>query len=340
MRIFLDSVDFGEIEEAFELGILKGLTTTPTFMHRKGITDINGAIVKLSGMVPELHVEALGENCDQIVSKAHELLSLPLKNKPVFKIPISNHSIKACTRLVSEGNLVNIHLVYTLNQGYLAMEAGASYVCPLVGRLHDQGHDAMQLVSDLVETADKYGYDTQIMVSSVRHSEHVRQALLAGAHACTVPFSVLMKLCDNSLTSEGTTKFFEHTKLMTLKVRDVVRKYNPVCAKDETLLDALMKMTESRLGAVSIVNEKGALTGVFTDGDLRRHFGEKGKTIVNCKMSDFKYSQPATISADALLCEAVNFFSRHEYDNLIVVENDSPVGILDIQDLVKLGLVG
>ncbi len=340
MRIFLDSVDFKEIEEAFGLGVLKGLTTTPTFMHRKGITDINGAIVKLSGMVPELHVEALGEDADQIIQKAHEILSLPLKTKPVFKIPVSNHSIKACTRLVSEGNLVNVHLVYTLNQGYLAMEAGASYVCPLVGRLHDQGHDAMALVSDLSETADKYGYETQIMVSSVRHAEHVRQAILAGAHACTVPYSVLMKLCDNSLTYEGTTKFFEHTKLMTVKVKDVIRKYNPVCGKDETLLDAAVKMTESRLGAVSILDENGLLAGIFTDGDLRRHLRQKGKDIVNCKMSDFMNNNPSTISSDALLCEAVNFFSGHEYDNLIVVENGIPVGILDIQDLVKLGLIG
>ncbi|MBN1149599.1 CBS domain-containing protein [candidate division WOR-3 bacterium] len=340
MRIFLDSVDFKEIEDAFGLGILKGLTTTPTFMHRKGITDINSAIVKLSGMVPELHVEALGKTSDEIIEKAHELLSLPLSRKPVFKIPISNHSIKACTRLVSEGNTVNIHLVYTLNQGYLAMEAGASYVCPLVGRLHDQGHDAVSLVADLVETTEKYGYDTQIMVSSVRHAEHVRQALLAGAHVCTVPYSVLMSLSENSLTSAGTSKFYEHTKLMTLKVKDVIRDYNPICKKSDMLVDALVKMTESRLGAISVVGEDGKLLGIFTDGDLRRMIKEKDKSVVNCKMSDFNYTKPATISANALLYEAVNFFSTHEFDNLIVVENELPAGILDIQDLVKLGLIG
>src|SRR5690606_23947274 len=99
MELYLDSVDFKEIEAAFDFGFVKGLTTTPTFMHRHGITDIDGAIVKLSGMVPELQVEALGDTCDAIVKEADRLLGLDLKREPVFKVPISNAGVKACKRL-------------------------------------------------------------------------------------------------------------------------------------------------------------------------------------------------------------------------------------------------
>ena len=183
MELFLDSVNFDEIEEAVTLGILSGLTTTPTFMFRHGITDLDGAIVKLSGMVPILHIEALGKSVAEIKAEVDRILKLPLKKEPVFKIPVSNHGISACRQLVNQGRQVNIHLVYTLNQAYLAMEAGSTYVCPLVGRLHDQGHDAMALIEQTVAIVDRYGYKSKIMVSSVRHPEHVRQALLLGAHA-------------------------------------------------------------------------------------------------------------------------------------------------------------
>ena len=89
MDLYLDSVDFDEIEQALEFGFIKGLTTTPTFMHRHGIKDIDSAIVKLSGMVPELQVEALGETPDSIINEAKRILALPLKQEPVFKVPIS-----------------------------------------------------------------------------------------------------------------------------------------------------------------------------------------------------------------------------------------------------------
>ena len=103
MQLYLDSVDFKEIETALDYGFVKGLTTTPTFMHRHGITDIDGAIVKLSKMVPELQVEALGDTPDQIVTEAERILSLGLERPPVFKVAISNEGVKACNRLRARG---------------------------------------------------------------------------------------------------------------------------------------------------------------------------------------------------------------------------------------------
>jgi TalC/MipB family fructose-6-phosphate aldolase len=340
MDLYLDSVDFREIERAFELGFVKGLTTTPTFMHRHGITDIDAAIVKLSGMVPELQVEALGESVESILAEADRILALPLKKEPVFKVPISNAGVTACQRLTANGHRVNVHLIYTLNQAYMAMASGAAFVCPLAGRLQDQGHDAIKLFEQCVEIIEKYGYSSKVMFSSVRHPEHVRQALLAGAHVCTVPFNVIMHLCANSLTALGAAQFREHTQLMTMRVKELIRPQNPVCELSDSLTSAMVKMTESRLGVVTLVNKAGKLAGVFTDGDLRRRLQENGRDTLDAVFADIPYSaKPVTIGQEALLDEAVKLFKEFEVDSIIVVDGDRPSGVLDIQDLVKLGLL-
>lgn len=341
MELYLDSVDFKEIEAALDYGFIRGLTTTPTFMHRHGITDIDGAIVKLSGMVPELQVEALGDTPDEILEEAQRILALPLKQEPVFKVPISNAGVKACNRLVARGHRVNVHLIYTLNQAYMALAAGAAFVCPLAGRMQDQGHDAIKLYEQCVDVIDRYGYDAKVMFSSVRHPEHVRQAMLAGVHVCTSPFSVIQKLCENSLTALGTAQFREHTALMTVRVGELIRPENPVCRDDETLSAAMIKMTESRLGLVTLVNEAGAVVGVFTDGDLRRRLQERGRTILDKTIREIGYSKdPVTVGRFSLLDEAVRQFEKLQVDSIVVVDEGKPVGVLDIQDLVKQGFLG
>ncbi len=341
MELYLDSVDFKEIEAALDYGFIKGLTTTPTFMHRHGITDIDGAIVKLSKMVPELQVEALGDTPDQIVAEAERLLALDLARPPVFKVPISNDGVKACHRLRAKGYRVNVHLIYTLNQAYMAMEAGASFICPLAGRMQDQGHDAIKLFEQCVDVIDRYGYESKVMFSSVRHPEHVRQAMLTGVHVCTMPFGVMKNLCENTLTAAGTAQFREHTTLMTTRVKDVIREANPVCETSETLSAAMVKMTESRLGAVTLVDSKGGVAGVFTDGDLRRKLQSEGRGILDKTLAAIGFSSnPITIDRESLLNDAVKVFKKAEVDSIVVVHGTRPVGVLDVQDLVKLGLLG
>ena len=334
MELYLDSADLREIKEAFKLGFLKGLTTTPTFMHRHGVTDIDGLILKLSDMVPVLQIEALGKAADEIVNEAHRQLALGLdKEKTVFKIPISIEGVKACKRLRNKGILVNVHLIYTLQQAYMALEAGANYVCPLVGRLQDQGHDALDVVEQIVNAVEVYGYDAKVMFSSVRHPEHVRNAINLGAHVCTIPWKVMKMLTENAFTSIGTEQFYEHTRMMTVKVRDIMGKSNPKVSMDDSLTDALVKMTESGFGCVSVMNGSEKLEGVFTDGDLRRLIEKEGKEGLQKKMSDLKYKTPITIDGEALLHEASLVFHDKSVDNIIVLHGDEVVGILDIQDL-------
>ncbi len=334
MELYLDSADFNEIEKAFKLGFLDGLTTTPTFMHRHGVTDIDALILKLADIVPILQVEALGKTADDIYTEAHRLLDLGLKKETtVFKIPISLEGVKATKMLTNEGIMVNVHLVYTLQQAYIAMHAGATYVCPLVGRLQDQGHDALVLIEQCVDAVDHYGYGTKIMFSSVRNVEHVRNAINIGVHTITVPYKILEQMPENNFTTIGTEQFFEHTRLMTVKVKDAMSETNPIIPADMTLQDALVKMSEYGFGCVIVANGGEQARGVFTDGDLRRLLQKGERDILQKKMSDLEYKTPLSVDANELLFKASELFNKHKVDNLLVTEDGKPIGLLDIQDL-------
>jgi TalC/MipB family fructose-6-phosphate aldolase len=334
MELYLDSANLKEIEEGFKLGFLDGLTTTPTFMQREGITDIDGTIVKLSKIVPVLQIEALGDTAEDILKEAKRQLALGLdKNKTVFKIPVSLEGVRACKMLRNEGLLVNVHLVYTLQQAYMAMQAGATYVCPLVGRLQDQGHDALALVEQCVHAVEYYGYDTKIMFSSVRNVEHVRNAINIGVHTITVPLKIMKQLTENNFTTVGTEQFITDTRMMTVRVKDAINGVNPLVQVDTTITEAIVKLTEFGFGAITVVDKSNKVLGVFTDGGLRRLISEKGRDVLNKKLSDLTFNPPYTIEAGALLNDAAAAFKKTHVDTLLVMDNGKPIGMLDIQDM-------
>ena len=339
MELYLDSVDFKEVREAVELGFLEGITTTPTFMHRHGIKDVDQAIVDLSHMARHVHVEALGDTCEQILEAARRIAQLKgVADSLVFKIPITNEGLKANSLLAKEGLKTNIHLVYTLNQAYLAAAAGATYICPLVGRLHDQGHDSFALIEQSVDMVERYGFATKIMVSSVRHPDHVRMGILCGAHAATIPWKVMKILADNVLTGHGIDLFDKHTKLTTYTVGQVIRDANPVVTAASTVAQASIEMTRSGLGIVSVVDDGGKLVGVFTDGDLRR--AVEHEKLAEETMDQLMGKNPKTLTEETLLQEAIDIMHESKLDNLVVVDSKNrPVGIIDIQDLLQDGLI-
>lgn len=335
MEFYLDSANLNEIKEASELGFITGLTTTPTFMHRDGIKDIDGTILQLSKLMPVIQVEALGNNADEIEKEADRLVALGLDpKKTVFKIPISLEGAKACKKLVSKGYLVNLHLVYTLQQAYVALSAGASYVCPLAGRLQDQGHDALSLFEQCVDAVDRYGYDSKIMFSSVRHPEHIRNALNIGVHTCTMPWKVIKMLPNNNFTTLGTNQFVEHTRLMTVTVGQAMRKADATILQDRLVKDALIEMTKSKLGAITVVGENEDIQCVFTDGDLRRMLENEGEKVLNKQLLEMPSKLSVSIEADALLYDASELIKRKKVDNIVVTQNGKPIGMLDVQDLI------
>ncbi|MBI1316860.1 CBS domain-containing protein [bacterium] len=336
MELYLDSADIREIEDAFQLGFLAGLTTTPTFMHRHGITDIDGTILKLAKIVPVLQIEALGQTAEEIVSEAYRQDALGLdRKKTVYKIPVSLEGVKACKKLVDEGFMVNVHLVYTLQQAYMAMAAGATYVCPLVGRLQDQGQDALQLVEQCVDAVEYYGYDTKVMFSSVRNVEHVRNAINLGVHTVTVPWKLMKQLTENHFTSIGTQEFYEHTRLMTLKVRDLLNGKNPMAQIEHTVAEALLRMTEGGFGAVTIVDAAHKPIGMFTDGDLRRLMSAGDNQLLGRSLGTLDLKVPVSVEADELLFEANKLFRERQIDTLVVTEGGKVIGMLDIQEMMQ-----
>lgn len=303
-------------------------------MQKEGITDIDGTIVKLSKIVPVLQIEALGNTAEEVLAEAERQIKLGLDpKKTVFKIPVSLEGVRACKLLRDKGYLVNVHLVYTLQQAYMAMQAGATYVCPLVGRLQDQGHDALALVQQIVDAVDLYGYDTKVMFSSVRTTEHVRNAINIGVHTITVPLKILKQLTENNFTTVGTDQFIMDTRLMMVKVKEAINGVNPIVNEDTVITEAIIKMTEFNFGAITVVKKDGSIKGVFTDGSLRKLIGDKGRDVLNKKLCDLEYREPITIEGNVLLNEANALFKKTNVDTIVVTDNGKPVGMLDIQDL-------
>jgi predicted transcriptional regulator len=225
---------------------------------------------------------------------------------------------------------VNLHLIYTLQQAYVAYCAGATYICPLVGRLQDQGHDALDLVDQCVTAAERYGYKTKVMFSSVRSLEHVRNAINLGAHACTVPWNVLKQLCQNHFTELGIRQFVEHTEMSNIRASDLVKTDEVFLSCNSTVLDALIQMTKSKTGASIIVNDQGNIYRVFTDGDLRRLIEHDQNNLINKKFTELEQNSPISVQLNAPLPEITNLFKTKEVDNIVVVD-----GIIDIQDVLK-----
>jgi CBS domain-containing protein len=216
----------------------------------------------------------------------------------------------------------------------MAMNSGATYVCPLVGRLQDQGTDALALVDSIVAFKDRHSYRSKVMFSSVRHSEHVRNAMDLGVDAVTVPWSVVQLLPNNHLTSLGSAQFDEDHRRMTVRVEQVLRTNQPIVSPDSPLREALVAMTLSGLGAVVLAENQRAI-GLFTDGDLRRLMEQTSKLDTNSSIrSMHALRPPLAISGSALLQEAFSRFTETKVDQLLVEDdNGNALGLIDIQDL-------
>lgn len=334
MELYLDSHDLKEIEEAFKSGIPAGLIASPAFIHRPAQTDETALLQKLGRMCPDIQIDAVGERSETIVHDAHRILDLGVSaENTVFRIPVSIEGIKACRVLSKEGLRVNIQSVFTLQQAYVAMQAGAAYISIPTGRLQDHGYDANTLLEQAVDCAKKYGYSTKVMMTAVRSAEHVRIAINIGVQAIALPWSIIRGLTENDYTRQSNQQFFEHTRLLTVQVKDALRGINPVVHLTDTILDAVVQMSQGGLGAVAVLDERETVAGVFTDGDLRRLLQSGGKDLLQTRLSEIPFKQPITIDANAYLTDAARILKEKRIDNLLVVEEGRLVGMLDIQDL-------
>lgn len=210
MKIFLDTANIEEIRIAKDAGLLDGVTTNPTLLAKEkgNLREILKEICRL--VQGPVNVEVVSQDCDGMVQEAIELSKISLD--VVAKIPISQEGLKVIPRLRKMRIKTNITLVFTPWQAYFAGRAGADYASIFVGRRDDIGEEAMKPVADTLRIFRNYGFQTEVIVASVRNLDHVKQALLIGAPIATVPFSIwkdLPKLFEHPLTKEGLKRFQE-----------------------------------------------------------------------------------------------------------------------------------
>lgn len=210
MKFFIDTANIAEIKEAHALGVLDGVTTNPSLVAKEG-KEFIPLLKEICAIVDgPISAEVVSTDFDGMMKEAHELAKI--HKNIVVKIPLIKEGLKAVKALKGEGIRTNVTLCFSPNQALLAAKAGAAYISPFVGRLDDISTDGMQLVEQIITIYNNYGFDTEVLVASVRHPIHVVQAALMGAHVCTMPFKVIDQLVKHPLTDIGLERFLADWK--------------------------------------------------------------------------------------------------------------------------------
>jgi transaldolase len=205
MKFFIDTADIREIKEAAAMGLVDGVTTNPSLVARTG-RKFRDVLLEICDIVKgPVSAEVVTLTHDEMMKEARELAAL--RSNIVVKIPLIPEGLKAVRTCANEGIKTNVTLCFSATQALLAAKAGATYISPFVGRLDDVSQDGMELISDIVEIYDNYGYDTEVLVASVRHPLHILASAKMGAHVATAPLSVLLQLSKHPLTDIGLQKF-------------------------------------------------------------------------------------------------------------------------------------
>jgi len=205
MEFFIDTANLEEIRRASEYGLVDGVTTNPSLVAKEG-RDFVEMIMEISRLVPgPISAEVISLEVEGMIEEAEKLAGLG--DNIVVKIPMTVEGLKAVKVLAGKGIKTNVTLIFSPLQALLAAKAGASYVSPFVGRLDDIATDGMDLVQRIALIFDNYGYQTKIIVASIRHPQHVLAAAEMGADVATIPFKVMMQLAKHPLTDIGIERF-------------------------------------------------------------------------------------------------------------------------------------
>jgi len=211
MKFFIDTANLDEIKQATELGLIDGVTTNPSLVAKEGDIDFNEHIARICELVKgDVSAEVTALDADAMLSQGRELAKIA--PNVVIKCPLTLEGLKATRTFRSEGTKVNVTLCFSAAQALLAAKAGASYISPFIGRLDDIGQDGMQLIRDIVQIYDNYGFETEVLAASIRHPMHIVDCALAGADVATIPFKVIQQLANHPLTDKGLDSFMSDWK--------------------------------------------------------------------------------------------------------------------------------
>ncbi|HHY60480.1 MAG TPA: fructose-6-phosphate aldolase [Clostridia bacterium] len=205
MRLFLDTANLEEIRQAWELGVISGVTTNPTLIAKEG-RNFQEVVREIAAIVDgPISAEVVSTRAEEMVPEGEALAAI--HPNIVIKVPMTAEGLKAVRRFSQKNIKTNVTLVFSANQALLAALAGATYVSPFVGRLDDVSHDGLALIGDIVQIYAQHGFTTEIIAASIRHPLHVAQAALLGADIATVPYKVLEQMIKHPLTDIGIARF-------------------------------------------------------------------------------------------------------------------------------------
>ncbi len=214
MKFFIDTANLDQIKEAQDLGILDGVTTNPSLMAKEGITGRDNILkhyVAICNIVDgDVSAEVIATDYEGMVREGEELAGL--HEQIVVKVPMIKEGIKAIKYFTDQGIRTNCTLVFSSGQALLAAKAGATYVSPFIGRLDDISTDGLNLISEIRLIYDNYGFDTEILAASVRHTMHVIDCAKLGADVMTGPLSSILGLLKHPLTDIGLAQFLADYK--------------------------------------------------------------------------------------------------------------------------------
>jgi len=214
MKFFIDTANLNQIKEAQDLGVLDGVTTNPSLMAKEGITGKDKILKHYEDICTivegDVSAEVIATDFENMVKEGEELASL--HPQIVVKVPMIKDGIKAIKYFSDQGIKTNCTLVFSAGQALLAAKAGATYVSPFIGRLDDVSTDGLNLIAEIRMIYDNYGFNTQILAASVRHTMHVIDCAKIGADVMTGPLSSILGLLNHPLTDIGLAKFLEDYK--------------------------------------------------------------------------------------------------------------------------------
>ena len=210
MKFFIDTANIDEIRKGIELGMVDGVTTNPSLVSKEG-REFRGLIKEICEIVDgPVSAEVVSVKADGMIQEARELAGLA--DNIVVKIPLIEEGLKAVRVLAREGIKTNVTLCFSSVQALMAAKAGATFVSPFVGRLDDISNRGMDIIEEIITIYDNYGFETEVIVASIRNPVHVLDAALLGADIATIPFKVIQQLIKHPLTGIGLDKFLADWK--------------------------------------------------------------------------------------------------------------------------------
>lgn len=216
MKFFIDTANLNEIKEAYDLGVLDGVTTNPSLMAKEGVKgydNIKAHYKAICNIVDNnVSAEVIATDYENIIKEGKELARID--DKIVVKVPMIKDGVKALRYFSNEGIRTNCTLVFSAGQAILAAKAGASYVSPFLGRLDDVSQDGLELIAQIRHIYDNYGFETEVLAASIRHAMHLIKCAEIGADVATCPLNVITGLLKHPLTDIGLEKFLaDHKKV-------------------------------------------------------------------------------------------------------------------------------